>query len=362
MASKKFAYYDKGNKLAIIEEALSGNNIGKYKSPGSSIEDGLEIEYSYSPVYNFKITSSHMIDSDTGINRMFGWAVIDGYLCFVTGHNYNGGYITFNHASYDDDYADESYIYITDSKLWNGIHKVKDRQTSYIQTHTKVKGYTGSKEQLVDFATVETITINNADADKDGFFPWLSTFVAAQRSSLASDSDSFVADPQTGDYVNYYYFMCRNGTTGDVSSNNIGGQSQNRLLEASYDPATYKLNVECGVRYKTANGSSLKFDEAAFSSQSLKYCTFIGVYEDNCTMHGQKHIEVLEDEDFELDLHRNQSLAVVYHIKAKLAEDVGDLERREYFMRLFNKQIRESSSSKKTGASIVQGFSKMNRR
>lgn len=361
MASKKFAYYDKGNKLAIIEEALSGNNIGKYKSPGSNVENGLEIEYSYSPVYNFKITSQHMMVQDTGINKMFGWAVIDGYLCFVTGHNYTGGYNTFNHSSYDDDYADDGYIYITDSKLWNGIHKVKDRQTSYIQTYTKLKGYNGSKEHLVDFSTAETITINSSDADRDGFLPWLTTFKAAQRSSLASDPDSNNEDPQTGNYVNYYYFMCRNGTTGDVSSNNIGGQSQHRLMEGSYDPATYKLNTQCGIRYKTSNGTSLKFDATAFSSQSFKYCTFIGVYEDQCTMHGQKHIEVLEDEDFELDLHRNQSLAIVYHIKAKLAEDMGDLERREYFMRLFNKQIQESSNSKKTGASIIQGFREMTR-
>ena len=362
MASKKFAYFNKGNKIGIIEEALSGSKIGKYTSPTATTVDGLELEYSYAPTYNFKITSSHMIEYETGINKMFGWAIIDGYLTFVTGHDYLGSYISFGNANYDDDYAAESYIYITNSKLWNGIHRVKTRETSYIQTYTKVQGYTGSKEQIVDFATAETITINAADGDRDGFFPWLSTFKAAERSSLASDPDSNTEDPQTGDYVGYYYFMCRNGISGSVSSNNIGGQTQHRLMEAAYDPALYKLNTQCGIRYKTSNGSELKFDATAFSAQSFKYCTFIGVYEDQCTMHGQKHINVLSDESFELDLTRSQSLAVVYHIKAKLAEDIGDLEKREYFMRLFNKQIRENSNSKKTGASIIQGFNKMNRR
>ena len=79
MASKrKYGYYIKGNKIAIIEEgtgsgvcSLSGyssqstcetaggtwtehavsTNDGEYRSPVATVSDGLEIQYAYSPFY-----------------------------------------------------------------------------------------------------------------------------------------------------------------------------------------------------------------------------------------------------------------------------------------------------------------------
>ena len=53
---------------------------------------------------------------------------------------------------------------------------------------------------------------------------------------------------------------------------------------------------------------------------------------------GYNRAEAL-DETFEIDLNRYQSNAVVYYLKAKNAEDMGDMEKREYFMRLFKKQV-----------------------
>ena len=87
MASKKYAYYNKGNKVAIVQEESvgSGGNLAvahctlggyttkdtceaaggqwipsssssfsgnrKYVSPLQSVTDGLEIEYTYAPIY-----------------------------------------------------------------------------------------------------------------------------------------------------------------------------------------------------------------------------------------------------------------------------------------------------------------------
>ena len=62
MATKrKYAYYVKGNKIALIqrEDALAGSNnseYGMYKSPTESIVDGLEIQYTYVPEYFIKET------------------------------------------------------------------------------------------------------------------------------------------------------------------------------------------------------------------------------------------------------------------------------------------------------------------
>ena len=64
----------------------------------------------------------------------------------------------------------------------------------------------------------------------------------------------------------------------------------------------------------------------------------------------------MEDESFEFDLTEYQAQAVVYYVKAKIAEDRMDAEGREYFMKLFKKQMEKGASSRKRGPYIVRGF------
>tara|TARA_R100000458_G_C8251449_1_gene228334 strand:- start:23 stop:685 length:663 start_codon:yes stop_codon:yes gene_type:complete len=70
-------------------------------------------------------------------------------------------------------------------------------------------------------------------------------------------------------------------------------------------------------------------------------------------------VDAFIDESFELDLTRYQSNAVVYYLKARLAEDMGDMEKREFFFREFRRQLEKSKSSFKRGPYIVQGFKEM---
>ena len=70
-------------------------------------------------------------------------------------------------------------------------------------------------------------------------------------------------------------------------------------------------------------------------------------------------ISALEDESSEIDLPRYQSNSLVYYIKAKLAEDMGDMEQREFFMREFKRQLEKSTSALKRGPYIVQGLKEM---
>ena len=65
------------------------------------------------------------------------------------------------------------------------------------------------------------------------------------------------------------------------------------------------------------------------------------------------------DESFDINLTRYQSNAIVYYVKAKLAEDMMDMEAREYFMREFKRQLEKSTSALKRGPNIVQGFKTM---
>ena len=70
-------------------------------------------------------------------------------------------------------------------------------------------------------------------------------------------------------------------------------------------------------------------------------------------------ISILQDETFELDISRYQTNALVYYVKAKLAEDAGDMEMRELFMREFKRQLEKSTSALKRGPYMVQGFKEM---
>ena len=70
-------------------------------------------------------------------------------------------------------------------------------------------------------------------------------------------------------------------------------------------------------------------------------------------------ISVLEDESSVIDLPRYQTNAITYYLKAKMAEDMGDMEKREFFMREFKRQLEKSTSALKRGPYMVQGFKEM---
>ena len=67
------------------------------------------------------------------------------------------------------------------------------------------------------------------------------------------------------------------------------------------------------------------------------------------------NVSALEDESFELDLTRYQANALVYYVKAKIAEDMGDIDQKEYFMNQWKKLIEKERSGRKKGPYIVQG-------
>ena len=64
----------------------------------------------------------------------------------------------------------------------------------------------------------------------------------------------------------------------------------------------------------------------------------------------------LVDESSIVDIPRYQALAIVYYIKAKLAEDVSDFKTREMYLREFKRQIEKNVAARKHGPTVVQGF------
>tara|TARA_Y100001938_G_scaffold137444_1_gene201640 strand:- start:33156 stop:33869 length:714 start_codon:yes stop_codon:yes gene_type:complete len=64
-------------------------------------------------------------------------------------------------------------------------------------------------------------------------------------------------------------------------------------------------------------------------------------------------VDILNDEDDELPIPSYLEKALVYYVKAKLAEDQGEFESKEYFMREYRKITEKYDSSLKSGARIM---------
>jgi hypothetical protein len=140
-SSKHYAYYIRGKQLALIEhDSGSGdglnyttagqdvndiNDIGPsgsslWKSPVEAITDGIEIEYAYSPRYRINDASvtvaADSYDEDgTGLLK-----IIDA----------GNGLPT----------SGVTYIVISGSEKWNGLHKVNTLNAGYTILETKYSG------------------------------------------------------------------------------------------------------------------------------------------------------------------------------------------------------------------------------
>ena len=65
----------------------------------------------------------------------------------------------------------------------------------------------------------------------------------------------------------------------------------------------------------------------------------------------------LENESSEIDLPSYLAKGLVYYIKARLAEDGGNIEAKEYFMREYKKILERHESSKTRGIRIISSGS-----
>lgn len=129
---KEYAYYIKGNKIAVVERNTAfdndpnSRNYGpgtkdiQWESPLTSVTDALEIEYTHVP--DFTLNTSSTVQ----VNKFYvnGWTVVDGYLTFLKG--VNNGVTNWGNAPYSAAGVDE-YINVEGSSRWNGLHKIKAR-------------------------------------------------------------------------------------------------------------------------------------------------------------------------------------------------------------------------------------------
>ena len=341
MATKrKYAYYIKGNKIAIIEEGqgsgvcslsgyntqttcedaggtwtenASGVNDGEYRSPIQTIEDGLEIQYAYSPTFNLQSTGTE----GTDFHKFIGWGS-DGTNLLL---------FTFGAAAVSDLsslFAADDWIYISGSGRWSGLHQVKSTgsTTGILTLKTKCNLKPSKITVVGTFATDETFNGDSAAADMD---------IEAFKDAQAYRSTSYVFIENSAATVsNGVFSLSTDTTSGQMTFAN-------------------KITIDADGDYTST--------AAAFSAESADSITIYNAFYEQISVY--EGMEVLQDETFELDISRYQANAVVYYLKAKLAEDTMNMEAREFFMREFKRQLEKGVSALKRGPYMVQGFSGM---
>ena len=353
MAFKKYAYFNKGNKIAIVEESshstsgflavahctLSGYSTKdtceaaggqwipssgsstsntmyeKYTSPNDSVADGLEIEYSYTPTFNLQNTGQE----GTDLHQFIAWGSNGTNLLLFT---YGASAV----ADLSSLFSADDWIYIKGSGRWSGLHQVKSTggTTGILTLKTKcnLKSSTISSLDTI-FVIDETISGNGV--------------------TNLLDIQNFTDNLEDVGGRTHYFL------NGAASAQNNGIFSSKSVSTNGTLGVSNKITLNASTGDYTETAADLVAATVIDNSISI-YQVF---YEQITVYEG---VEVLEDESFEFDLTEYQAQAVVYYVKAKLSEDMRDMEGREFYMRLFKKQMEKGASSRKRGPYIVRGF------
>jgi hypothetical protein len=334
-SNKKFAYYLRGNQLAIIESGAgtgvcsltdyknktdcenaggtwtsnaSGIDDGIYRSPRSSVLDGLEIEYAYSPKY--------IVPNPITINEnqfyINGWTVVDGYLTLLRSAI----------SLFDDGWSSDASsldvndaILIRNSSRWNGLHKIQELQDytgthGGLKTYTKVSGlnvnyYTDSS---VNWVTDETITALNDKA----------------ANIFSSDSIIWISgSSESGDNGGLYTGIT---ITESSSTWNFSSATRYEMESATKTGET----AQTSLTFETDSTNVIYLREAFRDSGAY----LIG------------DVDTLNDEADEVPVNDYLSNAIVYYLKARLAEDMLQIDVKEYFMKEFYRILDKYDSSR----------------
>jgi hypothetical protein len=325
--SKEYAYYLKGNKVAIVQKDYTSSggqtlsqpglndlgNIGAlyWKSPKESITDGLEIQYVYSPFFNKQSTGKEGVD----FHRFIGWGSDGSNLLLFT-------YGVSDVTDLSSLFAVDDYINISNSSRWNGLHQVKSTggSTGILTLKTKVNLDPSYLQVGGNFATDETFIGGSTSGKMD---------IEAFKDGQSTLEAPYIFIDEAADVPNNGFFsLTSDSTSGQITVSN-------------------KITIDADGDY-TSTAAALSAEEADTIIMYNAFYDQMSVYEG---------VEVMQDESFELDVTRYQANAVTYYVKAKYAEDAGNIEMKEYFMREFRRMVEKHESSKIIGPRILQGYS-----
>lgn len=319
---KEYAYYLKGNKVAIVEKETSFNNDPnsrdygpgiegrQWKSPLSAVTNGLQIEYTYAPTYTINTT----FQLDTDLFKFIGWGS-DGTNLLLFTYGYNA----VTHLPLNSAFPADTWINIKSGR-WAGLHQVKS---------------TGGTNGILTLKTLcntepNKITVTGAFAASDDSFT----------DAAVNAVDEF--KDRTASLATKYVYIVDSADT----ANNDGFFKITHSETAGKIIFTDKQFLNSDRDY-TESASAIA-DEA--SDEVSIYNVF---YQQ---MDVRKNITVMEDESFELDVPNYLAKAIVFYLKAKMFEEMMELEGHEYYMAKFKRQLEKDASNRSGKHKQVQGF------
>ena len=351
MASKKYAYYNKGNRIGLVEKSyvgssgslavahcsIAGNttkdaceaaggqwipgseggldNFGKYLSPTESVADGLELEYTYAPIYNLQSTGTE----GTDFIRFVGWGSDGTNLIFLT---FSGASSVVDLSS---NFSADDWIYVEGSGRWSGLHQIASDSSNVepygiIRTKTKCNLNPSIISVTGTFEADDETFIGDNDAHKLD----IETFKDNIESRRASPY-IFITQAAHGSNSGLFK-LSSNSTSGKITLGN-------------------KISIDADGDYTNTASSAVDGGNDTINIYNA-VSEQITVY---------KSIEVMEDESFEVDINHQQAMAVVYYLRAKMMEEMGELERREFYLREFKRAVEKSNTDKTKGYYRIQG-------
>jgi hypothetical protein len=137
---REYAYYIKGERLAIVEREVNFDNDpdsrtygpgvdrGEWKSPLATTADGIKLEYTYAPEYFINETD----DINTEIDS---YKSVNGYLTIADTAGSPNDY-----SASPESLAACDYIVLENAGRFNGMHKIKAVSTGVLTLETKYSG------------------------------------------------------------------------------------------------------------------------------------------------------------------------------------------------------------------------------
>jgi len=324
-SSKYYAYYIRGRQVAIVQHDYtlgSGQTLSQpglnavgargdvpWKSPTEAISKGLEIEYAYSPRYTLEGTGTE----GTDFHKFLGWGSDGTNLLLFT----YGASAVVDLSSL---FAADDYIVIAGSGRWSGLHQVKSTGgvTGVLTLKTKCNLKPSKISVTGSFANIGG-TFNGdgtaADLDIEAFKDLISTYDGRETPYIFVDGAADVEN-------NGIFSVTYDTTSGQITFGN-------------------KITIDADGDY-TSTAEDIQDEDG--DTGVIIYNMF---YEQISVFEG---VNVLQDESDTIDLPEYLAKALVYYVKAKIAEDRGELEQKEYNMREFKRLLERHESSKIWGA------------
>ena len=178
-SAKEYGYFIKGSKLALIEKDTAlDNDVNsrdygpdttnvRFKSPQSSVTDGIELEYIYSPKYRISDINDTVAAS--------AYTEIAGRLILTVATS---------------SFALDSWVLIRGSEKWNGLHQVHVATSSSTSLIFKTK-YNG--DSVTESFTLYTdVDVLNDETDELPLSEYLSKAVVYYlKAKTAEDQGNF---------------------------------------------------------------------------------------------------------------------------------------------------------------------------